>query len=149
MITIAYLANHTECIATLTAWFRAQWPGYFAGWRREEMEAMFQAEATRQGIPLRLVAFVSGKLAGTIVLRERATDTLPEFRPGLGGLYVLESQRNQGVGSQLVRAGLQAGAIDLHAVAARIDCRDGLLTDERPRSPQRHVQARIKACFSA
>lgn len=106
MIAIALLADHLDAVPTLATWFRAQWPDYFSRQTRAETEQGFHQEAAREGIPLRLVAFESGALAGTIVLRERAIDTLPEYRPGLGGLFVQEAHRRRGVASELVRAGM-------------------------------------------
>jgi GNAT superfamily N-acetyltransferase len=32
---------------------------------------------------------------------------LPEFQPELGGLYVVESHRNHGIATELIRAGMQ------------------------------------------
>jgi predicted N-acetyltransferase YhbS len=66
----------------------------------------FYSEANRDGLPVRLVAFADGELAGTITLRERATRTLPEYHPGLGGLFVVGRQRGRGIGTELVRAGM-------------------------------------------
>ena len=55
----------------------------------------------------RLVAFESGELAGTIVLREPNTEILPGLRPELGGLYVDKACRGHGVGTALVRSGME------------------------------------------
>ena len=107
MIEIAFLADHPEAIPTLTRWFRAQWPDYYAERTAADIAQDFYAEAQREGLPVRLVALRDGQLAGTITLREEATWTLPEYRPGLGGLLVTEQQRGQGVGTKLVRAGMK------------------------------------------
>ena len=107
MITIAYLADYPDTVPTLAKWFRAQWPDYYAERSQAEMEQDFLSEASRDRLPARLIAFESGELAGTIVLRERGTETLPEFQPELGGLYVLESHRGHGIGTELVRAGMK------------------------------------------
>ena len=114
MVTIAYLADHPDVIPTLADWFRTQWPAYYAQQTQANIEQEFHSEAIRDGIPLRLVAFESSELAGTIVLRERAIWTLPEYRPGLGGLYVDEMHRGRGIGTELVRAGM---------ITARRTCR--------------------------
>jgi RimJ/RimL family protein N-acetyltransferase len=106
MVTIANLADHPDTIPTLAMWFRAQWPVYFAQQTQADVEQGFRTEAARDGLPLRLIAFESGELAGTIVLRERAIDSLPEFQPGLGGLFVVEPHRGRGVATALVRAGM-------------------------------------------
>jgi GNAT superfamily N-acetyltransferase len=55
---------------------------------------------------VRLVVFTGGELAGTITLRERALQALPEYQPGLGGLFVAERRRGRGIGAALIRAGM-------------------------------------------
>ena len=106
MLEIAFLADHPDAVLTLAAWFRAQWPGYYANRTLAEIELDFRREARRYRIPVRLVAFAEGELAGTIVLRDRAVPTLPGSHPGLGGLYVPARQRARGIGTELVRAGM-------------------------------------------
>jgi GNAT superfamily N-acetyltransferase len=107
MIEIAYLADHPEVIPTLAEWFCAQWPAYYAERTPADIAQDFYSEANRTGIPIRLVAFADGELAGTITLREQAFWDLPEYRPGLGGLFVVEQHRGRGIGSELVKAGMQ------------------------------------------
>jgi RimJ/RimL family protein N-acetyltransferase len=107
MITIGFLADYLDTIPTLAKWFRDQWPEYHADMSQEEMEQDFLEDASRDRLPIRLVAFESNELAGTIILRENGTETLPEFQPELGGLYVVESHRNHGIATELIRAGMQ------------------------------------------
>ena len=107
MITIGFLADYLDSIPTLVTWFRNQWPDYYANWSPEDMEKSFRSDASRNSIPCRLVAFESNVLAGTIVLREHGSESLPEYQPELGGLYVAEFQRGHGIGSALVRAGMK------------------------------------------
>ncbi len=114
-IETGLLADHLESIPALAVWFRAQWSGYFADWSQAELEHEFHSEARRDGLPIRLVALSEGILTGTIVLRERALSSVPDFSPGLGGLYVQESQRNSGVGTALVKAGMDAARKQGHA----------------------------------
>ena len=107
MITIGFLADHLDTIPTLAKWFCDQWPDYYAGWSQAEMEQDFLEDASRDHLPIRLVAFDANEIAGTIVLRENNTETLPEFQPELGGLYVVESHRGRGIGTELVRVGMK------------------------------------------
>ena len=104
---IALLADHPEAVSILTDWFVAQWPDYFAQRTPADIAQDFHAEANRNTIPLRLLAFVNGEMAGTICLREHAIQNLPEYRPGLGGLFVAAHHRGRGIGSELVQAGMQ------------------------------------------
>ena len=107
MITIGFLADYPETVPTLEKWFRDQWSDYYANKSQPQMEQDFLSEASRDRLPSRLVAFESNELVGTIVLREHGTEALPEFQPELGGLYVIESHRGHGIGTELVRAGMK------------------------------------------
>lgn len=107
MITIGFLADYTDTIPTLASWFRDQWPDYYANWSQAELEQDFLEDTSRNRLPSRLVAFESNELAGTIVLREHGSESLPEFQPELGGLYVVESHRGHGIATELVRAGMK------------------------------------------
>jgi RimJ/RimL family protein N-acetyltransferase len=107
MITIGFLADHLDTIPMLANWFRAQWPDYFAGWSHADMEQDFLQASSTNRLPIRLVAFDADELVGTIVLRKHGSESLPEFQPELGGLYVTESQRGRGIGTALVQAGME------------------------------------------
>ena len=106
MITISFLADSLDTIPTLIKWFREQWPDYHADMSQAEMEQDFLEDASRDRLPIRLIAFESNELVGTIILRDQ-NDKLGEFQPELGGLYVVESHRGHGVATELVRAGMQ------------------------------------------
>jgi RimJ/RimL family protein N-acetyltransferase len=107
MITIGFLADHLDTIPTLIQWFRDQWPDYHAAMSQEDMEQDFLEDASRDRLPIRLIAFESNELVGTISLRDNGSAMPPEFQPELGGLYVVESHRGHGVATDLVRAGMQ------------------------------------------
>lgn len=107
MIKIAFLADHLETIPTLSQWFRAQWPDYYADRTLADIAQDFAEEANRTGLDVRLVAFADGELAGTITLREDATWDMPQYRPGLGGLFVPEPFRGRGIATELVMAGMK------------------------------------------
>ena len=106
MITIGFLADYPDTIPTLAKWFRDQWPDYYADMSQEQLEQDFLEDASRDRLPIRLIAFESSKLAGTIILREQA-EASPEFQPELGGLYVVEFHRRHGIATKLVQAGMQ------------------------------------------
>jgi GNAT superfamily N-acetyltransferase len=106
MVKISFLADHLDAIPILAKWFRAQWPDYYARRTLSDIELGFREEAHRHRLPVRLVAFADGELAGTIVLRDRAVPILPESHPGLGGLFVPSKHRTCGIGTELVRVGM-------------------------------------------
>ena len=107
MITIGFLADHPDTVPTLARWFRDQWPDYYSNWSQVEMEQDFLEDASHDRLPIRLLAFETSELVGTIILREHGSETLPGFQPELGGLYVAESHRGHGIGTELVRAGMK------------------------------------------
>ena len=107
MIRISFLADYPDTIPTLVKWFRAQWPDYHAAISDEEMKQDFLEDAARDRLPIRLIAFESNELAGTIILRENGSEMLPDFQPELGGLYVVESHRGHGIATKLVQAGMK------------------------------------------
>jgi GNAT superfamily N-acetyltransferase len=104
MVEIALLGDRVDSIPALAGWFRKQWPDHYAHRAPTVIEQDFVRELNRTSLPVRLVAFDGGALAGTIVLRERALDVHPQYAPGLGGLFVAEPCRRRGVGTQLVLA---------------------------------------------
>lgn len=107
MTTIGFLADYLDTIPTLAIWFRDQWPEYHADMSQAELEQDFLEDASRDRLPIRLVAFESNELVGTIILRNNGSETLPEFQPELGGLYVVESHRGHGIATELVQAGMK------------------------------------------
>jgi RimJ/RimL family protein N-acetyltransferase len=128
MITIGFLADYLNTVPTLASWFRDQWPDYFADWSQAEMEQDFLEDASRDRLPIRLVAFESAELVGTIILRENGNETLAEFQPELGGLFVVASHRDHGIGSELVRAGIKvAGDLGFERVYATTTAAAGIL----------------------
>jgi hypothetical protein len=72
MITIRFLADHLDAIPTLINWFRNQWPDFYADWSEADFEQDFFEDAHRQHLPIRLLAFESSELVGTMILREHA-----------------------------------------------------------------------------
>jgi RimJ/RimL family protein N-acetyltransferase len=107
MPTIEFLADHPELVHLLADWFKAQWPEYYANDTHEDVEQQFLQEMNRDRIPIRLVAFVEQQLAGCIVLRQFVIASDPAYSPGLGGLFMHSAYRMQGIGTQLVSAGMQ------------------------------------------
>ena len=105
-VQIDYLADHAEVIPTLAEWFQSEWSEYYALRTLVDIAQDFYAELNRDRLPIRLVAFLESELVGTIVLREKISETHPEYRPGLGGLFVTKTHRRCGIGTELVLAGM-------------------------------------------
>jgi RimJ/RimL family protein N-acetyltransferase len=106
MLKIAFLVDHAEIIPTLAQWFRLEWSDYYAKRTLVDIEQDFRSDLNRDKLPIRLIAFQDEVPVGTIVLREQVSETHPQYQPGLGGLYVAISHRGQGIGTELVQAGM-------------------------------------------
>lgn len=76
------------------------------------LEERLQCAARCEGIPVSLLALVSGQPVGTVNLIECDDDRRTHLRPWLAALYVAPAYRYRGVGSSLVRA-IQQKALSL------------------------------------
>lgn len=101
---IDYLAEHTHFISTLSKRYLRQWPDFYGDKTRQEIAETFYERLNRNSIPLALVTFEERHLFGTISLLEESISTHKHLTPWLGGLYVCEEKRHQGIGRQLIEA---------------------------------------------
>lgn len=115
MIEIRFLADHPEVISTLVEWALVWAPDYYGRRTREDIAGDFWRESQKTGIPIRLIAFVDGALAGMVNLREMAMAGFPRYSPALGGLYVTPAHRNQGVATALVQGIMDLAQAEQHA----------------------------------
>jgi predicted N-acetyltransferase YhbS len=101
---IDYLANHPGFIPTLSKWFLREWRDFYGDKTWEDVAETFYERLNRDSIPLSLVAFEEQHPFGTISLLEESISTHKHLTPWLGGLYVCEEKRHQGIGRQLIEA---------------------------------------------
>jgi GNAT superfamily N-acetyltransferase len=127
-VQIDTLADHAEVIPTLAEWFKSEWAEYYALRTLDEIAEDFYTDLNRNRLPVRLVAFLAGELVGTIVLREYALAGYPEYQPGLGGLYVPEPYRKRGIGTELIRSGMEtARALGYQTLYTTTNTAEGIL----------------------
>ena len=114
---IVNVAERPELLPDLAAWLKREWSGYYAGgapggpaapMSTAQIEDDLRPWLDATCIPLGLVALEGGMIVGTVALREFALHTQPRYRPGVGGLHVLETHRRRGIGTALLRAGTDA-----------------------------------------
>lgn len=109
---IDYLAERPADIPALSKWFLREWRDFYGDKTWEEVAETFYRRLNRNAIPLALVAFEGEQPLGTISLLEESIGTHKHLAPWLGGLYVREEVRRQGVGRRLVEAAVhEAGKL--------------------------------------
>ncbi len=101
---IDYLAEHPAFIPALSAWFLHEWRDFYGDKKWEDVAQTFYHRLNRSKLPLALVAFEERQPLGTISLLEESISTRKHLTPWLGGLYVREGVRGQGIGKQLIEA---------------------------------------------
>lgn len=120
VITTGLLVDHGEVVSDLVELFETEWADWYNP-RGASARADLSERMERNQLPLGIVAFVDGALAGTCALTV-SSGGLIERSPGLGGLLVEPNFRRQGVGLALLeRAKVEArrlGFARLHALTA-------------------------------
>jgi len=104
---IDYLAEHRDFIPPLSKWFLREWRDFYGDKTWENVAETFYERLNRTAIPLSLVAFEDDCPLGTISLLEESISTYQHLSPWLGGLYVCEERRHQGIGRHLIEAGVE------------------------------------------
>ena len=129
-VSIALLADHPEFIPELAATFEREWSGWYGV--HGDATADLHARARRAGFPIGLIAIENGHAIGTVTIAEHSAPSHPHLSPWLIGFFVEPEQRNQGIGSQLLKAAAaharEEGFTRLYtstATAARLFAREG------------------------
>lgn len=120
LITTGLLIDHAEVLSDLADLLESEWADWYNP-RGASARADLSERLERNGLPLGIVAFIDGKLAGTCALTV-TSGGLTERSPWLGGLLVEPNLRRRGVGLALIeRARSEArrlGFARLHALTA-------------------------------
>lgn len=123
---IEYLADHKEFIPTLARWCYEEWSYLHPERTLSEVERLISERTNRDCIPACLVAIDKGKPVGMAELKTSDFKARPELSPWLSGMYVDESQRRNGIGTELVHA--------IEKLAARLGTNNlYLVTDDAER----------------
>lgn len=100
-IGTALLIDHGETVTPLVDLLEASWPEWYNP-RGASARADLAERMQREHLPLGIVAFVDGVLAGTCALAAKSGGMVTERGPWLGGLVVAPEMRGQGVGGALL-----------------------------------------------
>lgn len=101
---IHYLADHREAIPTIARWFYQEWPYLYPDRTLSDIEQFIGGGIRKNKMLVALVAFEGEELLGTVSIKIHDMGTRLNLTPWLAGLYVVESQRRQGIGTKLVNA---------------------------------------------
>ena len=111
-VEIDYLANHPDHVPVLAGWFWDQWRAFYTDRTQADVEQSIRERLSVDRIPLALIALQGGRPVGTVCLKHHDMDTRRELGPWLAGMYVEQSHRRRGIGSQLVDSILrEAGSL--------------------------------------
>jgi GNAT superfamily N-acetyltransferase len=103
-LRIAYLADHPEVLPRLRAWFEAEWPSWYGPGGPGDAGADLCAYASRDGLPLGIVAFEGEELLGIMALKPDSPAIHPALGPWASAGFVRPDARGRGVGAALLRA---------------------------------------------
>ncbi len=104
--TIDYLGLQQRFLPVLVECMYAHWRELLEkmGKSRGEFAESMQARCRMGSLPTAMVAFQGHEVLGTAALKPADLDIRPHLTPWLGGVFVLERHRAQGIGSRLVTA---------------------------------------------
>lgn len=109
---IDLLKNHRQHILTLAGWFKEASPDYF---KDNSLDAIaneqFVSRLNDNTLPISFIAYEDEIPIGTVALLLESITTHKHLSPWLGGLHVHPEYRHKGIGSKLVRAGLEKAIV--------------------------------------
>lgn len=103
-IVVKPLAEHRHLLATLQAWFVAEWPEWYGADGPGNAEQDLRAYANLGSVPFGLVAFHADVPCGFVALKQEPFPSHPNLFPWAGAAYVEPSIRRQGIGRTLFLA---------------------------------------------
>jgi len=101
---ISYLADYPQFIDTLAPWVFAHWQPIIGDVSPETRAAKFRTHLNKVKLPIALVAHAGAEVFGTASLRVHDLPGREDLTPWLGGVFVGEKYRGQGIGIRLCAA---------------------------------------------
>jgi GNAT superfamily N-acetyltransferase len=102
-IVVEPLALHPWAIETLSTWFEAEWPAYYASGGPSAMRDL-QSFAKLDSLAVGVVALMDGKLCGVAALKRESIASHAHLTPWASAGLVHPSMRGQGIGALLLAA---------------------------------------------
>lgn len=104
-IVVEPLALHPWAIETLSMWFEAEWPAYYASGGQRALRDL-QSYAQLDSLPAGVVALMDGKVCGVAALKRESIASHAHLSPWASAGLVDPAMRGQGIGALLL-AGLE------------------------------------------
>lgn len=118
------LIDHPETLSPLADLYEAQWPQWYNA-KGASARADLSERVRRDALPLGIVAFIEGGIAGTCALTASSGGGVTERSPWVSGLLVRPRDRHRGVGQALLeRAAHEASRLGhrrIYALTADAD----------------------------
>ena len=100
-MTIEYLADHITCAETAAKWIFDEFINGIKIDRTYETVLSSMKNCHKKELPIRLIAMIDGKCAGTVSLVSNDLKCR-NYTPWLAGLYVDKALRNQKIGRTMI-----------------------------------------------
>lgn len=119
------LSDYPEFATTIAQWYFHQWGQHQAGVSQEKILGDVNAYRDRRTPPLMLIAVENHQPVGAVEIKRHEMKIYPDKEHWIGGVYVLESARGQGLASRLVAKAVgmatEAGIHTLYLQTPRLD----------------------------
>lgn len=105
MITTDYslLADKPSAAAIVAKWYFDEWCKDTGRYSLEDVQNQVANAINLESAPLLVLCHVENELVGAAELKIREMDAFPQYEFWLGGVYVVEGYRGQGIASGLVK----------------------------------------------
>lgn len=125
-VECAFLADHPTAMPAVARWLIDEWWPDKSEQAVHELVAALGQRASRTEVPIDLVAFLDGRVAGIATIKpHELQDRFPETRHWLGGIVVDPAARGRGVAAALAEQAASAARVlgipTLHLQTERLD----------------------------
>jgi GNAT superfamily N-acetyltransferase len=125
-LTFEYLADRPGAIPCVAAWWHSAWGSVCPEQTIDELSIQIRNLASRNRIPIQILAVAADKVAGVAVLKmHEMFDLYPDRRFWLGNVFVVPECRGQGIASalamQIVEIAGGLGAEVLHLQTTKLE----------------------------
>ena len=97
------LADEPNAYKQVARWYFDQWLANIPDMAIDKIETKLSSYVNRDKAPLLVLAKSKGELIGAVELKIREMDIYPDYEHWIGGVYVKDQERGNGVATKLVQ----------------------------------------------